>query len=115
MTVLLACLAGSMEALASFATEELGGLDVWVNNAGASQAPKAALVDTEPAALQAIVDTNLTCANAVVYLPLTVFESWFPSESRERCACRNIQGFAVQGNHGRYAGSLTPCGVLSCC
>ena len=60
-----------MEALASFATEELGGLDVWVNNAGASQAPKAALADSEPAVLQAIVDTNLTCAQAVQYIPCT--------------------------------------------
>ena len=65
-------LAGSMEALASFAVKELGGLDVWVNNAGASQAPKAALADSEPAVLQAIVDTNLTCAPAVLCLPFTV-------------------------------------------
>ncbi|KAK9846582.1 hypothetical protein WJX81_007004 [Elliptochloris bilobata] len=54
--------AGSMEALATFTAKELGGLDVWVNNAGASQAPKAALVDSEPSILQGIVDTNLTGA-----------------------------------------------------
>ena len=69
MNVLLACLAGSMEALASFAAKELGGLDLWVNNAGASQAPKAALADSEPSVLQAIVDTNLTCAQAIVHRP----------------------------------------------
>ena len=69
MTALLACLAGDMEALAAFAARELGGLDIWMNNAGASQAPKAALADSEPAVLQAIVDTNLTCAQAVPMLP----------------------------------------------
>ena len=36
----------AVEALADFAAQRMGGLDLWINNAGCSQARKAPLVDT---------------------------------------------------------------------
>lgn len=48
-----------LQQLASFAQQEMGRIDIWINNAGASQLPKAALADTEPAQIQQVVSTNL--------------------------------------------------------
>jgi len=45
--------------LAAFAKEKLGQIDVWVNNAGASQIPKAPLADTASQQIQQIVGTNM--------------------------------------------------------
>ena len=51
-----------MESLAAFAAKELGAVDIWVNNAGVSQSPKAPLAESDPGVLQSVVDTNLTGA-----------------------------------------------------
>ncbi len=40
-------------ALAEFAVQRMGGLDLWINNAGCSQAPKAPLVDTPASTIKA--------------------------------------------------------------
>ena len=43
-----------MQALASTAAMELGGIDVWINNAGRSQAPKAPLHQTPVETIKSI-------------------------------------------------------------
>ena len=53
------CRADQVDALASFAEESLGGIDIWVNNAGLSQSSKSDIADTDPSLLQGIVGTNL--------------------------------------------------------
>ena len=50
----------AVDALADFAVQRMGGLDLWINNAGCSQARKAPLVDT-PA------DTIKVCTAAVQF------------------------------------------------
>ena len=51
--------AAEADALAEYAQSSLGRVDLWVNNAGASQRAKADLEAADPAELQQIVDTNL--------------------------------------------------------
>ena len=51
--------AGEVEALARFAQEKLGRVDIWVNNAGMSQAHKATLQHTDAEELRRVLDTNL--------------------------------------------------------
>ncbi|PRW60445.1 putative chlorophyll(ide) b reductase chloroplastic [Chlorella sorokiniana] len=51
--------AADVERLADAAAAELGGIDVWVCNAGQSQQVKRPLAETAPGELQSIVDTNL--------------------------------------------------------
>ena len=53
------CHADQVDALASFAGESLGGIDIWVNNAGLSQSSKSDIADTDSSLLQDIVGTNL--------------------------------------------------------
>ena len=53
------CHADQVDALASFAEQSLGGIDIWVNNAGLSQSSKSDIADTDPSMLQDIVGTNL--------------------------------------------------------
>lgn len=48
-----------MQHLAAFAKEKLGPVDIWVNNAGSSQIPKAPLADTAIEQIQQIVGTNM--------------------------------------------------------
>jgi len=48
-----------MQHLAAFAKEKLGQIDIWVNNAGSSQIPKAPLADTASEQIQQIVGTNM--------------------------------------------------------
>ena len=48
-----------MQHLAAFAKEKLGQIDIWVNNAGSSQIPKAPLADTATEQIQRIVGTNV--------------------------------------------------------
>ena len=43
----------AVDALAEFATRRMGGLDLWINNAGCSQAPKALMVDTPVSTIKA--------------------------------------------------------------
>lgn len=45
--------------LADFAVAELGRVDIWVNNAGASQSIKGNLINTDAAVIQQVVTTNL--------------------------------------------------------
>lgn len=47
------------EALADFAVAELARIDIWVNNAGASQPTKGDLLDSDPGIMQEVVKTNL--------------------------------------------------------
>lgn len=49
----------SVEALATEAVKQLGRIDIWVNNAAVTQAPKAAVAETPPSTLRAVVETNL--------------------------------------------------------
>lgn len=51
--------AEEVEALARFAQEMLGRVDIWVNNAGISQAHKATLQHTDAEELRRVLDTNL--------------------------------------------------------
>ena len=51
--------ADGSDSLARTATTKLGGLDVWINNAGTTQNPKATLAATEPAEIERVVSTNL--------------------------------------------------------
>jgi chlorophyll(ide) b reductase len=51
--------AAQVDALASFACKSLGGIDVWVNNAGVSQGERAPLDETPPAVLAAVLNTNV--------------------------------------------------------
>ncbi|EIE25018.1 NAD(P)-binding protein [Coccomyxa subellipsoidea C-169] len=46
-------------ALARFAQEKLGRLDIWVNNAGVSQVHKSELQETSPEVLEQVLATNL--------------------------------------------------------
>ena len=45
--------------LAAFAQQNLGRIDIWVNNAGVSQIPKASLADTAAEQIQQVVSTNM--------------------------------------------------------
>ncbi|KAL1504629.1 hypothetical protein AB1Y20_008412 [Prymnesium parvum] len=47
------------DSLASEAKRALGGIDLWINNAGATQHPKAPLADTPVETIQSVVGTNL--------------------------------------------------------
>ena len=51
--------ADQLQQLGAFAQQNLGRIDIWVNNAGASQLPKAPLADTAPEQIQQIVATNM--------------------------------------------------------
>eukprot|EP00884_Botryococcus_braunii_P009900 jgi/Botrbrau1/18911/Bobra.177_2s0068.1 len=51
---------GDTEALADYAVQELGAIDIWINNAGRSQVHSSPLLETAPEELKGIVDTNLT-------------------------------------------------------
>lgn len=54
-----------MRALAAFAVETLGGLDIWVNNAGIGYIMKP-LLELEATEWQAVIDVNLTgCFNGI--------------------------------------------------
>ncbi|KAL3133507.1 hypothetical protein ABBQ38_007365 [Trebouxia sp. C0009 RCD-2024] len=48
-----------VQQLAAFARRQLGQIDIWVNNAGVSQLPKAPLADTTAEQIQQIVNTNM--------------------------------------------------------
>lgn len=48
-----------IQQLAAFAQQKLGRIDIWVNNAGVSQIPKASLADTAAEQIQQIVSTNM--------------------------------------------------------
>ena len=48
-----------LQQLAEFAQQKLGRIDIWVNNAGVSQIPKASLADTAAEQIQQIVTTNM--------------------------------------------------------
>lgn len=52
-------IADQTDALAKFAREKLGRLDIWVNNAGISQQHKSKLQNTAPAEVKEVLDTNL--------------------------------------------------------
>lgn len=49
----------AMEALADYAVKSMGGVDIWVNNAGCSQSLKASIVETPVQVIQDVVDTNV--------------------------------------------------------
>lgn len=51
--------AEEVESLARFAQEKLGRVDIWVNNAGITQAHRATLQHTDTEELRRILDTNL--------------------------------------------------------
>lgn len=54
-----------MRSMAAFAVEKLGGLDIWVNNAGIGYIMKP-LLELEAAEWQAVIDVNLTgCFNGI--------------------------------------------------
>ena len=48
-----------VQQLAAEAKQKLGQIDIWVNNAGVSQIPKAPLAETSAEAIQQIVGTNM--------------------------------------------------------
>lgn len=48
-----------VQQLAAFAQQKLGRIDIWVNNAGVSQVPKASLADTAAEQIHQIVSTNM--------------------------------------------------------
>lgn len=48
-----------VHALAQTAVQRLGRIDIWINNAGASQVGKVPIVDTDPSTIKTILDTNL--------------------------------------------------------
>ena len=50
--------AESVSNLASFASEQMGGVDIWINNAGANGYVYENLADSDPAVLREIVLTN---------------------------------------------------------
>ncbi|GAB5359008.1 hypothetical protein AAMO2058_000507900 [Amorphochlora amoebiformis] len=49
----------SVTSLADAATEHLGHVDVWINNAGVSQSVKASVDNTQPEVIRDIISTNL--------------------------------------------------------
>ena len=51
-----------MQHLAQRAHDQLGSIDIWVNNAGQSQSPRTALTATPASTVQQIVGTNLVGA-----------------------------------------------------
>jgi chlorophyll(ide) b reductase len=48
-----------VEALADFALDQLGSLDIWINNAGTTGFENKALAESDPDTLEAVVRTNL--------------------------------------------------------
>ena len=51
-----------VQRLAQQACDQLGSIDIWVNNAGQSQSPRTALTATPASTVQQIVGTNLVGA-----------------------------------------------------
>ncbi|CAG9460765.1 unnamed protein product [Pedinophyceae sp. YPF-701] len=51
--------AQQVDAAAQEAAKKLGGIDIWINNAGVSMAPKSPLSTSDPEKLAAVVETNL--------------------------------------------------------
>ena len=64
--------AADVEALASYAVEQLGGVDAWINNAGTNGYTFTRLVDTPAATVASVVTTNLLgtllCSRAAALL-----------------------------------------------
>jgi len=64
--------ASQVARLSKFVQESLGGVDVWVNNAGSNGYSYAPLTDTDPEILKEIIDTNmygtLLCTRQAVLL-----------------------------------------------
>ena len=65
--------AESCDALAKEAHAELGRLDLWLNNAGMTQTPKARLAETPAETVEAVVRTNLLgtlygCRSAIAHM-----------------------------------------------
>jgi len=62
--------ATDVEALRAYAEAEMGGVDIWINNAGSNGYTYETLFDTSPEILKEIVDTNvygtLLCSRAAV-------------------------------------------------
>jgi chlorophyll(ide) b reductase len=52
-------LSDDVEALADFAQQQLGTVDIWINNAGSAGFENKELVDSDPAVLETVVRTNL--------------------------------------------------------
>ena len=48
-----------LEALAKFAQQQLGTVEIWINNAGSTGDENKALVDSDPDALETVIRTNL--------------------------------------------------------
>mmetsp|Transcript_8326 Transcript_8326/g.14044 ORF Transcript_8326/g.14044 Transcript_8326/m.14044 type:complete len:210 (+) Transcript_8326:398-1027(+) len=48
-----------MEGLANFATDSLGAIDIWINNAGTNGYVLANLVDQPPETIREVVETNI--------------------------------------------------------
>lgn len=65
------CVEG-VEALAAFAVDAMGGVDIWINNAGSNGYSYAPLTNTDPMVLKEIVDTNvfgtLLCTRTAITL-----------------------------------------------
>ncbi|KAJ8905877.1 hypothetical protein NDN08_002381 [Rhodosorus marinus] len=51
--------AKSVESLANFATEKLGRIDIWINNAGSNAYSRRDLRDLDPEQIKEVVETNM--------------------------------------------------------
>ena len=90
-----------MQHLAAFAQEKLGQVDIWVNNAGCSQIPKAPLADTATEQIQRIVGTNMlgTLLGSQAAIQTMRSQASGDASSAENCSC--TQGMSSGSAHAK--------------
>jgi len=90
-----------LQHLAAFAKEKFGQVDIWVNNAGSSQIPKAPLADTASEQIQLIVGTNLlgTLLGSQAAIQTMRTQASGDTSSAEYCSCS--QGMASGNAHAK--------------
>ena len=83
------------EQLATSAQAALGRVDLWVNNAGASQHPKAPLVETPAAEIERVLSANL---HSALFGCRAALAMMLAQPGDAACAIFNMDGAGSRGN-----------------
>jgi len=90
-----------MQHLAAFAKEKLGQVDIWVNNAGSSQIPKAPLADTASGQIQQIVGTNMLGTLLGSQAAIQTMRTQASGDASSAAYCSCTQGMASDSAHAK--------------
>ena len=97
-----------VQQLAAFAQQKLGRIDIWVNNAGVSQVPKASLADTAAEQIQQIVSTNMLGALLGSKVALHIMNAQPSGQNPMQCHQEDFQLSDLVQKHTMAA----PCNVI---